>query len=145
MDFFSVLLKTGEDTPGLPRWFSGKDFTCQCRRLRRHGFDPEIRKIAWSRKWQPSPVFWPEKSHEQRSLAGYSLWGCKESDTTVWLSACVHTHTHTHGDTPGWMGMERKTIRGMKLQILVAARSWQKMRFLSCSLQTWVLGVRNWE
>ena len=145
MDFFSVLLKTGDDTPGLPRWFSGKEFTCQCRRLRRHGFDPEIRKILWSRKWQPSPVFLPEKSHEQRSLAGYSLWGCKESDTTVWLSACVHTHTHTHGDMPGWMGMERKTIRGMKLQILVAARSWQKILFLSCSLQTWVLGVRNWE
>ena len=96
MDFFSVLLKTGDDTPGLPRWFSGKEFTCQCRRLRRHGFDPEIRKIPWSRKWQPSPVFLPEKSHEQRSLAGYSLWGRKESDTTVWLSTCVHTHTHTH-------------------------------------------------
>ena len=26
------------------------------------------------------------KSHGQRSLVGYSLWGGKESDTTVWLS-----------------------------------------------------------
>ena len=36
----------------------------------------------WRRKWQPSPVFLPGKSHEQRSLAGYSPWGGKESNTT---------------------------------------------------------------
>ena len=29
------------------------------------------------KKWQPTPVFLPGKSHEQRSLAGYSPWGCK--------------------------------------------------------------------
>ena len=34
------------------------------------------------RKWQPSPVSTPEKSHGQRILVGYSQWGCKESDTT---------------------------------------------------------------
>ena len=33
-------------------------------------------------KWQPSPVFSPGKFHEQRSLAGYSPWGCKEADMT---------------------------------------------------------------
>ena len=32
--------------------------------------------------WQPTPVFLPGKAHEPRSLAGYSLWGHKESDTT---------------------------------------------------------------
>ena len=32
--------------------------------------------------WQPTPVFLPGESHEQRSLAGYSPWGCKESDMT---------------------------------------------------------------
>ena len=31
-------------------------------------------KIAWRRKWQPTPVFLPGKSHGQRSLAGYSPW-----------------------------------------------------------------------
>ena len=30
--------------------------------------------------WQPVPVFLPGKSHGWRSLVGYSLWGCKESD-----------------------------------------------------------------
>ena len=37
---------------------------------------------AQRRKWQPSPVFLPGKSHGQRSLVGYSLWDHKESDTT---------------------------------------------------------------
>ena len=34
---------------------------------------------------QPTPVFLPGKSHRWRSLAGYSPWGCKESDTTETL------------------------------------------------------------
>ena len=34
------------------------------------------------KKWQPTPVFLPGKSHGQRRLVGYSPWGCKESDMT---------------------------------------------------------------
>ena len=41
--------------------------------------------IDWRRKWQPTPVLLPGKSHGRRSLVGYSPWGCKESDTTEWL------------------------------------------------------------
>ena len=52
--------------------------------------------IPWRRKWQPTPVFLPGEFHKQRSLVGYSLWGCKESDTTKQL---IHTHTHTHTHT----------------------------------------------
>ena len=36
-----------------------------------------VRKIPWRRKWQPTPIFLPGKSHGQRSLAGYSPWGHK--------------------------------------------------------------------
>ena len=36
----------------------------------------------WRRKWQPTPVFLPEESQGQRSLAGYSPWGPKELDMT---------------------------------------------------------------
>ena len=46
------------------------------------GFDPWVGKIPWRRKWQPTPVFLPGKSHGQRSLVGYIPWGSKESDTT---------------------------------------------------------------
>ena len=45
-------------------------------------FDPRFIKIPWSRKWQPTPVFLPGESHGQRSLAGYTVHGPKESDTT---------------------------------------------------------------
>ena len=38
--------------------------------------------FEWRRKWQPTPVFLPGESHEQRSLVGYSPWGLKESDMT---------------------------------------------------------------
>ena len=36
-------------------------------------FDPRVRKVPYSRKWQPIPVFLPGKFHGQRSLANYSL------------------------------------------------------------------------
>ena len=42
---------------------------------------PWVRNILWKRKWQPAPVFLPEKSHGQR-LVGYSPWSLKESDVT---------------------------------------------------------------
>ena len=51
----------------------------QCKR---HGFGPSVGKILWRKARQPTPVFLPEKSHRQRSLAGYSPWGRKELDTT---------------------------------------------------------------
>ena len=51
---------------------SSKESTCQCRR---HGFDPWVWKISWSRKWQPTPVFLPGKFNGQRSLVGYNPWG----------------------------------------------------------------------
>ena len=46
------------------------------------GFHPWVGKIPWKREWQPSSVFLLGKSYGQRSLAGYSPWGHKESDTT---------------------------------------------------------------
>ena len=67
------------DSPG---GSDGKESACQCRRHKRCGFDPWVRKIPWRRKWQPTPVSLPGKSHRQKSLAGYSPWGRKESDTT---------------------------------------------------------------
>ena len=64
---------------GLPWWLIGKEPSCQCRR---HGFSLWVGKIPWRRKQQAIPVFLPVKSHGQRSLPGYSPWGCKESDMT---------------------------------------------------------------
>ena len=52
-----------------------------------HRLSPWIGKIPWSREWLPTPVFLPGKFHGHRSVVGYSPWGCKESDTTEWLSS----------------------------------------------------------
>ena len=57
----------------------------------------EIRfwKILWRRKWQPTPVFLPGESHEQRSLVGYSPWGreswtrlSNQTTTTIYNIKC---------------------------------------------------------
>ena len=70
-----------------PRWLSGKESACQCRR---HGFHPWVRKIPWRRKCQPTPVFLPGEFHGQRSLAGYSFHRVVKSWT--WLSDWTHMH-----------------------------------------------------
>ena len=62
----------------------------------RSGFDPWVGKITWRRPWQPTPVFLPGESHGQRSLAGYSPRGCKESDTTEQLSTQLTCHEIQH-------------------------------------------------
>ena len=67
---------------GFPGGASGKESTCQCRRHKRYGFDPQVGMTPWSNKWYPTPVFLPGKFHGQRSLVGYSPWGCKELDMT---------------------------------------------------------------
>ena len=73
----------------LSRWLSGKESTFQCKSCKRCRFDPWVGKISWGRAWQPIPGFLPGESHGQRSLVGYSPWGCKESDMTESLS--MHT------------------------------------------------------
>ena len=67
------------------RWWS------VCLHCQRPGFNPWVGKISWRRKWQPTPVFLPEKSHGRRSLVGFSPRGHKESNRTRRL------HFHFHG------------------------------------------------
>ena len=45
-------------------------------------FDSWVRKVLWRKKWQPTPVLSPGKSHGQRILVGYSSRGCKDKDMT---------------------------------------------------------------
>ena len=54
-----------------------------------------VGEIPWKRKWQPTPVFLPRKSHGQRSLVGYSLWGWK-----VW-----HDWTYTHSSRSEYLSI----------------------------------------
>ena len=54
-----------------------KEPACQCGRCKRCRFNSWVKKIPWRRAQQPTPVILPGKSHGQRSLTGYSSWGCK--------------------------------------------------------------------
>ena len=76
-------------TWGSPAGASGKEYICQCRRLKRCGFSPWVRNISWSRKWQPTLVVLPRESCGQRSLVGYSPRGPTESGTTE-VTQCTH-------------------------------------------------------
>ena len=91
LEVFLIIYLSFPCIPGFPGGDSGKEPSCQGRRCKRHGFDPRVGRIPWRRKWLPTPVVLPGKSHGQRSLAGYSPWGRKESDMTERLS------THTVG------------------------------------------------
>ena len=65
----------------------------------------KVRKIPWRRKWQPTPVFLPGKSHGQRSLAGYSSWSHRRvghdlvtkpqryNEGQIWMSIKNHVGT----------------------------------------------------
>ena len=55
------------------------------------------RSTPWRRKWQPTLVYLPGKSHD-RSLVGYSPWGRKESDTTLRLNHRHYSSIHSQDD-----------------------------------------------
>ena len=67
---------------GFPGGWDGKESACT------PGFDPWVKKISGRKEWQSTPVFLPGKSNGQRSLVGYSPWGCKKLDMTEWLTLC---------------------------------------------------------
>ena len=53
-------------------------------------WETQVQSLGWEDALEKGmatmPVFLPEESHGQRSLAGYSPWGHKESDTTEQLT-----------------------------------------------------------
>ena len=71
-----LICNTGQ---GLLWWLSGKEPVCQCRRRE---FDPWVWNMPWRRKWPPTPVFLPGKSHVQKNLWATVHGIPRESDTT---------------------------------------------------------------
>ena len=79
---------------GFPSGASGKEPACQCNRL-----ETQVPSLGWEDPLEEgTPVFLPGESHGQRSLEGYSAWGCK-SQTQRSAHACTRAHTHTHTHT----------------------------------------------
>ena len=71
--WFIVLAKDFNHSQGFHDGLAVKNSTA----MQEMRFDPWVRKIPQRRKWQPTPVFLPGKLHGQKSLVGYSLWGCR--------------------------------------------------------------------
>ena len=83
-----------KNTYGIRMWFNSKQSSCQCRRCKWGGGSiPGLERLHLRKKWQPTPVLLPGKSHGQRSLVGFSPWDCKELDTT---EAIEHPCTQEH-------------------------------------------------
>ena len=78
----------------LPWWLSGKESTCH---YRWHRFDPWAGKIPWRRTRQQTPVFFPEKSHEQRNLAGGYSPRVRRVDHNL---AIDHTYSQLQSKAP---------------------------------------------
>ena len=55
---------------------------------------PGLGRSLWRREWIPTPVFLPGEFHGQRNLVGFGSWGCKESDTTDWLTLSLSLLIH---------------------------------------------------
>ena len=81
---------------GFPGGSDGK--ASACLQSGRPGFDPWVGKIPWRRKWHPTPVLLPGKSHGWRTLVGYSPWGRRVGhDWATSLSL-----SYTHRGLPRW-------------------------------------------
>ena len=65
--------------------------------------ETRVRSLGWEdtleKEMQPSPVFLPEELHGQRTLAEYSPWGLKESDTTERLKKQTNKQTNKQTKT----------------------------------------------
>ena len=74
---------------GFPAGASGKEPACQCKRHKRHEFDPRVGKIPWRRAWQPIPVFLPGEPQGPRSmlLLLLSLFSCVRLCATPEMAA----------------------------------------------------------
>ena len=116
-----------------------KTLPSQCRR---HGFNPWVGKIPWRRRWQPTLVFLPGKSHRQRSLMGYSPWGHKESDTTEQL----HNNTKWYNQilkSTRLISGEQTTLLQTPLYFIIIYYIQQWVLYGLCSEKSIILRARS--
>ena len=109
---------------GFPRWYSGKESACQCRRHKRHEFSPWVRKIPWSWKPPSHSISLLGKSRGQRRLVGYSPRGCRVRHD--W--ACTYTQAGlwpllSPSSRPFVQSVDSTTIHGSPLLFSGSAAS----------------------
>ena len=75
---------------GFPGGASGKEHACKCKRHKRCGFDPWVRKISWRRAWQPPPAFCLENPTD-RGAWWATVCGVAKSQTQVKQLSTQHS------------------------------------------------------
>ena len=117
---------------------------------------------CWRRKWHPTPLLLPGKSHGWRSLVGYNPWGCEELDTTerlhflFWLSCigegngnplqCSCLESPRDGEPGGLPSMGSHRV-GHNWSDLAAAALWCPLSVptvLLWFLLPWMWGISSW-
>ena len=86
--FLLNFIKTGL---WFPRWLSGKELACQCRR---QGFDPWIGTTPWRRDCNPLQHLCLKNSIDREAW-----WTTVHGVAKSWTRLSTHTHTHTHTHT----------------------------------------------
>ena len=105
---------------GLPRWFSDKESTCQCRRCKRISFDPWVRKIRRRRNGNPLQYSCLENPMDKGAWQT-TVHGVAKSDTTELLTTHTHTYMVTdilsswHTSPDSLVGRESNTTKKRKL------------------------------
>ena len=104
--------------------------------------------MPWRRKQEPTPIFLPGEFHGQRSLAGYSPWGCKDLDTTEWLllttglaaaaakslQSCLTLYDPVDGSPPGSLVpgiLQARTLEWVAISFSSAWKWKVKVKLLS--------------
>ena len=117
---------------GLPRWLSGEDSVCQCRRLRRCGFSPLVGKIPWRGKWQATPVFLPGKIPWVEEPGGLQVDGVTKS--RIWLNTNTLSHALSllsGGEDSG----EINTVVSFTIERMYG-KGWQRMNLVLVTLES---------
>ena len=132
--------------PWIPRWLGGKESSGQCRSDQRLRFDPWVEKILWRRKWQPTRVFLPGKSHGRRrrratvrGVAKSHSWAC----THAWGPSVIRkkwggkrsaTHVNTAVNFPWLNPTPHELIAGEWKDTNSLVNSWESNCHLKYSL-----------
>ena len=108
---------------GFPRWCSGNEFTCRCKRLKRCkrcGFNSCVVKIPWDGNGNPLQYSCLKIPCTEEPGGLYSSWDCEESDTTE------HTHVTLRYVTLRYVTLRYVTLRYVTLHMYITTASEQE-------------------
>ena len=90
-----VCLMLSQRSLELPRWLSGNEPTWQCRRCRRWGFDPWVRKISWRRNGNLLQYSCLDNPMDRGACRLQSMRSQRVGHDLATEHMCMRAHTYT--------------------------------------------------